>query len=83
MGFWDLMDATNNVTMVSGREPKLAGSLPASKNFGFLEINFPIAPGMFEIYCTAKTKYRIFETNIPRKGISGSQSQFPHSCVCE
>ncbi len=32
---------------------------------------------------TAKTKYRNFETNIPRKGISGFQSQFPHSCVCE
>ncbi len=24
-----------------------------------------------------------FETNIPRKGISGPQSQFPHSYVCE
>ncbi len=33
--------------------------------------------------CTAKTKYRNFETNIPREGISGSQSQFPHSWVCE
>ncbi len=33
--------------------------------------------------CTEKTKYRNFETNIPRKGISGSQSQSPHSCVCE
>jgi hypothetical protein len=32
---------------------------------------------------TAKTKCRKFETNIPRKGISGYQSQFPHSCVCE
>ncbi len=32
---------------------------------------------------TAKTKYRNLETNIPRKGISGSQSQFPHSCVWE
>jgi hypothetical protein len=32
---------------------------------------------------TAKTKYRNFKTNIPSKGISGSQSQFPHSCVCE
>jgi hypothetical protein len=33
---------------------------------------------------TAKTKYRNFETNIPRKGISGSQFQFLHSCVwCE
>ncbi len=31
---------------------------------------------------TAKTKCRKFETNIPRKGISGPQSQFPHSCVC-
>jgi hypothetical protein len=31
----------------------------------------------------AKTKYLNFETNIPRKGISGSQSQFPHSWVCE
>jgi hypothetical protein len=33
--------------------------------------------------CTEKTKCRTFETNIPRKGISGSQSQFPHSCICE
>ncbi len=32
---------------------------------------------------TAKTKYQNFETNIPRKGISGSQSQFPLSCLCE
>ncbi len=27
---------------------------------------------------TGKTKCRKFETNIPRKGISGPQSQFPH-----
>jgi hypothetical protein len=33
--------------------------------------------------CTAKTKCQKFETNIPRKGISGPESQFPHSCVCE
>ncbi len=33
------------------------------------------------LICTAKTKYGHFETNIPRKGISGSQ--FPHLCVCE
>ncbi len=32
---------------------------------------------------TAKTKCRKFETNIPSKGISGPQSQFPHSGVCE
>ncbi len=31
---------------------------------------------------TAKTQYRKFETNIPRKGIARPQSQFPHSCVC-
>ncbi len=35
------------------------------------------------LQCTAKTKCRKSETNIPREGISGSQSQFPHSCVCE
>jgi hypothetical protein len=35
------------------------------------------------LFYTAKTKCRKFETNIPRKGISGPQSQFPHSCVCE
>jgi hypothetical protein len=35
------------------------------------------------LFYTAKTKYRKLETNIPRKGISGPQSQFPHSCVCE
>jgi hypothetical protein len=37
---------------------------------------------MFLVH-TAKTKYRNSETNIPRKGISGSQSQFPHSCVSD
>jgi hypothetical protein len=34
-------------------------------------------------YCTEKTKWRKFETNIPRKGKSGPQSQFPHSYVYE
>jgi len=34
-------------------------------------------------WCAAKTQYRKFETNIPRKGILRPQSQFPHSCVCE
>jgi hypothetical protein len=32
---------------------------------------------------TAKTKYQNFAANIPRKWISGSQSLFPHSWVCE
>ncbi len=32
---------------------------------------------------TAKTQYRKFETNIPRKGIASPRSQFPHSFVCE
>jgi hypothetical protein len=31
----------------------------------------------------AQTQFQKFETNIPRKGISQPQSQFPHSCVCE
>jgi hypothetical protein len=31
----------------------------------------------------AKTQYRKFETNIPRKGIVRPQSQFLDSCVCE
>jgi hypothetical protein len=37
----------------------------------------------FDPIHTAKTQYRKFETNIPRKGIVRPQSQFPHSCVCE
>ncbi len=36
-----------------------------------------------QIQHTAKTKCRKLETNIPRKGISVSQSQSPHSCFCE
>jgi hypothetical protein len=32
---------------------------------------------------TAKTQYRKFETNIPRKGIARPQSQLIHSCGCE
>ncbi len=32
--------------------------------------------------CSAKNQYWKLETNITRKGISGPQSQFPHSCVC-
>jgi hypothetical protein len=38
------------------------------------------------VYChshTAKKKCRKLEANIPRKEISGHQSQFPHSCVFE
>ncbi len=31
----------------------------------------------------AKKKCQKLEANIPRKGISGPQSQFPQSCVCE
>ncbi len=46
-----------------------------SFSFGFILPRFPVR--------NAKTKHRNFETNIPRKGISGSQSQFLHSCVCE
>jgi hypothetical protein len=34
-----------------------------------------------QVHC--KDKMLKFETNNPRKEISGSQSQFPHLCVCE
>jgi hypothetical protein len=33
-----------------------------------------------DVYCKEKMP---IEANIARKGISGPQSQFPHSCVCE
>ncbi len=47
-------------------------------------VDSSVSPGKETDYHTAKTqKCRKFETNIPRKGISRSQSQFPHSCVCE
>ncbi len=32
---------------------------------------------------TAKTQYRKFETNIPRKGTERLQPQFLHSCFCD
>ncbi len=34
-------------------------------------------------FCTAKTQYQKFETNIPRKGIARPQSQYPQSCVSQ
>ncbi len=36
---------------------------------------------VFSYSYTAKNQYQKFETNIPRKGIAWSQSQFLHSCV--
>jgi len=38
---------------------------------------------LFDSLHTAKTQYRKFETNIPRKRIAWPQSQSPYSCVCE
>ncbi len=32
---------------------------------------------------TAKTQYRKFKTNVPRKGTARPQSQFLHSCFCK
>ncbi len=43
----------------------------------------PLPPAIACHCCTEKTQYRKFETNITRKGIARSQSQFPHSCVGE
>jgi hypothetical protein len=34
-------------------------------------------------YTLQRQNSRNLETNIPRKGISGPQSQFPHSRICE
>ncbi len=42
-----------------------------------------LSNSMLVVIYTAKTKCRKFETNIPKKGISGPKFQFPHSCVCE
>ncbi len=60
------------------------------KNYGIEKKKMPLAcmvvtgfPPHSWYKCTAKTKYRNFETNIPGKGIPGPQSQFSHSCVCE
>ncbi len=67
------------------------------KRPGFPAVVFLACPVHLSLHCrlrysqvggakidyTAKTKYRNFETIIPRKGISGYQPQFPHSCVCE
>ncbi len=47
-----------------------------------LHFQSPFHSGNSILY-TAKTQYRKFETNVPRKGIPRPQSQFPHSCVCE
>ncbi len=41
----------------------------------YSEAGFRQVKGYITQACTAKTKYRNFETNIPRKGISGSHSQ--------
>jgi hypothetical protein len=40
-------------------------------------------PPLGIIFHTAKTKYRYFENKYSQKRNIGSQSQFPHSCVCE
>ncbi len=37
----------------------------------------------FVQFVTAKTQYRKFETNVPRKGTERPQFQFLHSCFCE
>ncbi len=58
---------------------------PFAWGLGTLELILlrPVRDAAIRESCTAKTKCRKFETNIPRKGISGPQCQFPHSCVCE
>ncbi len=52
-------------------------------NFNWLKALLTVWFLIYANTCTAKTKCQKLETNIPRKGISGPQSQFPHECVCE
>jgi hypothetical protein len=65
-----------------------APAFPCLHNTVHLFLNIRRGPSPFLHCCrlskrAAKTQYRKFETNIPRKGISRPQSQFPHSCICE
>ncbi len=69
---------------VKNNERHLKGvSFLTNGTFSFTQGLAQVQDPMFFSSYTAKTKYRNFEINIPRKGISGPQSQFPHSYVCE
>ncbi len=85
----------NSLKVLQRRVPKSCGTdvqnvyfliLPSRfcRGFSCKRIRHDMLPNRF---CAnglvPKTKYRNFETNIPRKGILGSQSQFPYSCICE
>jgi hypothetical protein len=48
-----------------------------------LAVRFRNTVPMPHAYHTAKTQYRKFEINIPRKGIPRPKAQIPHSYVCE
>jgi hypothetical protein len=73
--------ATSSLAAIPGLF--LLATLSSSHQLLFCSSNSAQNPTALFILCTAKTKYRNFETTIHRKGISGFQSQFPHSCVCE
>ncbi len=66
----------------AGSQPMCTASCTDGAQINFEDQTSYLTYG-WERICTAKTKCRKFETNIPWKGISGSQSKFPHSCVCE
>ncbi len=52
--------------------------------FEFIFFALPFDKISDDMPYTAKTQYRDFETNIPKeRNCTASQSQFPHSCVCE
>ncbi len=46
-------------------------------------VHCTIVHGCMKKEYTAKTQYRKFEKNIPRKEIARPQSLLPHLCVCE
>ncbi len=69
------------VTFPLGREQWLHGHPGIFQALMWGRAGLP--PEVWERMQSAKTQYRKFETNIPRKGIGRRQSQFPHSCVCE
>jgi hypothetical protein len=83
---------TSSLLIQTPRQPNQPQRpLPSLRVISLFPILSTVGPGAYiavqsgtsTVYsATAKTQYRKFETNIPRKGIVRPQSKFPHSCVC-
>ncbi len=85
-----LYDKMENGTMMLGELEHILLSL--GEKLGEFNIKGTLPPDfLFYTYCRrtfptgyiAKTQYRKFKTNIPRKGTVRLQSQILHSCFCE